>query len=163
MAPRLLRQLLWGVDGIRAARLSNPGYQPATLKLLCCALLALIAHASCLRCSTTGAMHAPYKSFDRHLDAIRARLVAAAVQPAAAEQPAAAGGATAAAVQQNGVPTSPSSSTKDQPPFYVVCRRGNDSQRAVAALRRAGISQGVDVVGGMEGWAREVDTSFPTY
>ena len=45
---------------------------------------------------------------------------------------------------------------------YVVCRRGNSSQRAVVALREAGFLA-VDLVGGLEAWAREVDPSFPIY
>lgn len=105
-----------------------------------------------------GAMHTPYKHFDRHLDAIRARLATPGTHPAAAGTAATAGDAAG----QDGT-AEDSSSPSEQPPFYVVCRRGNDSQRALAALRRAGISQGVDVVGGMEAWAREVDTSFPMY
>jgi len=107
---------------------------------------------------TAGAMHTPYKHFDRHLDVIRARLATPETHPAAAETAATAGDAA----EQNGGAVG-SSSPSEHPPFYVVCRRGNDSQRALAALRRAGISQGVDVVGGMEAWAREVDTSFPMY
>ncbi|GAB4818434.1 hypothetical protein N2152v2_005480 [Parachlorella kessleri] len=47
--------------------------------------------------------------------------------------------------------------------LYVLCRRGNDSQRAVARLRQLGIVHGVDVVGGMEAWAQQVDPDFPTY
>lgn len=109
-------------------------------------------------------MHAPYKHFDRHLDAIRERLAAAAGPAAAGAAAAEAAEAAAAHGGQaavNGGPTS--SSVAEQRPLYVVCRRGNDSQRAVAALRRVGISHGVDVVGGIEAWAREVDPTFPTY
>lgn len=111
-------------------------------------------------------MHAPYKHFDRHMNAIRARLADSAGQPAAAAPSTAApstAAAVAAASEQNGAPAASSGSPGEKPPFYVVCRRGNDSQRALAALRRAGISNGVDVVGGMEAWALEVDSSFPTY
>ncbi|KAI3437915.1 hypothetical protein D9Q98_000360 [Chlorella vulgaris] len=93
-------------------------------------------------CHLPGALHAPFKHFDRHLDEVKGRLASAA---------AAAGPATSG------------SSQDDPPPLYVVCRRGNDSQRAVARLRELGIVHGVDVVGGMEGWAAEVDPSFPTY
>jgi adenylyltransferase/sulfurtransferase len=46
---------------------------------------------------------------------------------------------------------------------YVVCRRGNDSQRAVARLRELGIKHAVDMVGGMEAWGLEIDHSFPVY
>jgi adenylyltransferase/sulfurtransferase len=84
-----------------------------------------------------GAVHAPFKHFDQHVDAVQERLAGMA---------GAEGGDKARA-----------------PPLYVVCRRGNDSQRAVARLRQLGIAHAVDVVGGMEGWAREVDPGFPTY
>ena len=91
-------------------------------------------------CVCTGALHAPYKHLDRHLDDIKQRLADTAAAAAAA-------------------PADP-----PPPPVYVVCRRGNDSQRAVVRLREAGVAaHAVDVVGGMEGWAREVDAGFPTY
>jgi len=45
--------------------------------------------------------------------------------------------------------------------LYVMCRRGNNSQLAVARLREAGILNAVDVVGGMENWARSVDDTMP--
>jgi adenylyltransferase/sulfurtransferase len=89
-------------------------------------------------CHIPGAVSAPYKNFGAHLDAIEQR-VAAVARAAGATQPAA------------------------PPALYVVCRRGNDSQRAVAALREAGLAHAVDVVGGVEAWAREVDPGFPLY
>ncbi|PSC70689.1 Adenylyltransferase and sulfurtransferase MOCS3 [Micractinium conductrix] len=110
-------------------------------------------------CHLPGAVHAPYKHFSRHLDAIQERLAAAA--GVSLPPPAAAAGQQG---QQDGGGTEQQDGTAPPPPpLYVVCRRGNDSQRAVAALRAAGISHGVDVMGGMEGWAREVDQGFPTY
>ena len=45
----------------------------------------------------------------------------------------------------------------------VVCRRGNDSQLAVAKLRKLGIRQVVDVAGGLEAWHREADPTFLKY
>lgn len=47
---------------------------------------------------------------------------------------------------------------------YVVCRLGNDSQLAVTALRQEGMT-GVlkDLVGGLKGWSKEVDSTFPVY
>lgn len=45
----------------------------------------------------------------------------------------------------------------------VMCRRGNDSQRAVVALDAAGVPGARDVEGGIEEWARTVDTTFPIY
>lgn len=47
--------------------------------------------------------------------------------------------------------------------LYVVCRRGNDSQRAVKYLHSVGFTSARDVVGGIESWAHEVDPNFPTY
>lgn len=46
---------------------------------------------------------------------------------------------------------------------YVVCRRGNDSQRAVELLHNKGFVSAKDIVGGLESWARDVDHRFPTY
>ncbi|CAM8880090.1 unnamed protein product [Rhodiola kirilowii] len=47
--------------------------------------------------------------------------------------------------------------------LYVVCRRGNDSQRAVQLLHKLGFVAARDIIGGIESWAREVDPKFPTY
>lgn len=47
--------------------------------------------------------------------------------------------------------------------LYVVCRRGNDSQRAVEYLHKMGFTSAKDIIGGLEGWARDVDPNFPTY
>ncbi|CAL1354125.1 unnamed protein product [Linum trigynum] len=47
--------------------------------------------------------------------------------------------------------------------LYVMCRRGNGSQRAVQLLQRMGFPSAKDIVGGLEGWVREVDANLPTY
>ncbi|KAF8009105.1 hypothetical protein BT93_J0178 [Corymbia citriodora subsp. variegata] len=47
--------------------------------------------------------------------------------------------------------------------LYVICRRGNDSQRAVNYLQKTGFTSAKDIIGGLESWARDVDPSFPTY
>lgn len=47
--------------------------------------------------------------------------------------------------------------------LYVVCRRGNDSQRAVQALHKLGFTSARDIIGGLESWANDVDPSFPVY
>ncbi|XP_057441127.1 adenylyltransferase and sulfurtransferase MOCS3 [Lotus japonicus] len=47
--------------------------------------------------------------------------------------------------------------------LYVVCRRGNDSQRAVEYLHKMGFTSAKDIVGGIESWAQNVDPNFPTY
>ncbi|KAK4440979.1 Adenylyltransferase and sulfurtransferase MOCS3 [Sesamum alatum] len=47
--------------------------------------------------------------------------------------------------------------------LYVICRRGNDSQRAVQYLHKMGFGSAKDIIGGLELWAHDVDPSFPTY
>ena len=62
-------------------------------------------------------------------------------------------------------PTSPGSAGADrcakERPLYVVCRRGNDSQRVAQLLKDSGITHVADVVGGLQAWAEEADPSFP--
>jgi adenylyltransferase/sulfurtransferase len=91
-------------------------------------------------CHLPGAVNIPWKVFDKHLDAIKERVSSSTKIGKEAT-------ATAAAVQE----------------LYVVCRRGNDSQRAVARLRDLGLDHAVDMVGGMEAWGKEVDPTFPIY
>ncbi|CAA6661392.1 unnamed protein product [Spirodela intermedia] len=47
--------------------------------------------------------------------------------------------------------------------IYVICRRGNDSQRAAKLLHENGFSIAKDIIGGLESWAQEIDHSFPMY
>lgn len=47
--------------------------------------------------------------------------------------------------------------------LYVICRRGNDSQRAVQLLHKMGFASARDIVGGLEAWAHDVEPNFPTY
>lgn len=47
--------------------------------------------------------------------------------------------------------------------LYVVCRRGNDSQKAVQYLQKMGFTSAKDIVGGIESWKQNVDPKFPTY
>ena len=47
------------------------------------------------------------------------------------------------------------------PDVVVVCRRGNDSQRVVQALRAQGVPAAVDLNGGLSAWSH--DHSFPDY
>lgn len=113
-------------------------------------------------------MHTPYKHFERHVEAIKQRLAGAAAAAGAAPAGAAAAaghftGQQEARQEQLEEGQGAGAAAQAAPPLYVVCRRGNDSQRAVARLRQLGITHAVDVVGGMEGWAREVDVEFPTY
>lgn len=47
--------------------------------------------------------------------------------------------------------------------LYVICRRGNDSQRAVEKLHEMGFTFAKDIIGGLESWGHDVDPKFPTY
>ena len=47
--------------------------------------------------------------------------------------------------------------------LYVICRRGNDSQRAVQYLYNMGFKLAKDIVGGLESWAHDVYPNFPMY
>ncbi|KAL5802403.1 hypothetical protein ACOSQ4_030708 [Xanthoceras sorbifolium] len=47
--------------------------------------------------------------------------------------------------------------------LYVICRRGNDSQRAVQCLQKMGFNSARDIIGGLESWAHDVEPNFPTY
>lgn len=45
-----------------------------------------------------------------------------------------------------------------------MCRRGNDSQKAVIELEKKFPNRGIkDIIGGLHAWAKEVDNSFPIY
>ncbi|KAK3233854.1 Adenylyltransferase and sulfurtransferase MOCS3 [Cymbomonas tetramitiformis] len=48
-------------------------------------------------------------------------------------------------------------------PIFVICRRGNDSQRAVSVLHDAGLKDAYDVKGGLVAWRADVDPEFPAY
>lgn len=53
---------------------------------------------------------------------------------------------------------------ESQDPIFVVCRRGNDSQKAVRHLK--GLLKGIeikDVIGGLHAWTKEIDSEFPIY
>jgi len=46
---------------------------------------------------------------------------------------------------------------------YVVCRRGNDSQRAVSLFSEHGFKGAKNIKGGLAEWAKTVDPNFPVY
>ncbi|KAF8764275.1 adenylyltransferase and sulfurtransferase MOCS3-like [Argiope bruennichi] len=47
---------------------------------------------------------------------------------------------------------------------YIICRRGNDSQKATVALRKLiPTCTWHDVIGGLHAWHHEIDSSFPLY
>uniref|UniRef100_A0A1I8A382 Adenylyltransferase and sulfurtransferase MOCS3 homolog n=1 Tax=Steinernema glaseri TaxID=37863 RepID=A0A1I8A382_9BILA len=55
---------------------------------------------------------------------------------------------------------------EDEAEVFVICRRGNDSQRAVLDLREKLRDEKLgfrDLVGGYTSWAEEVDKTFPIY
>ncbi|CAG0881368.1 unnamed protein product [Darwinula stevensoni] len=55
---------------------------------------------------------------------------------------------------------------QDLLPVYVVCRKGNDSQKAVKLLEGLLKDKNIDlkdIKGGLHAWTREVDSSFPIY
>jgi rhodanese-related sulfurtransferase len=45
----------------------------------------------------------------------------------------------------------------------VVCHHGMRSLRAVSWLRAQGMDNAVNLSGGIDGWAREIDTAMRTY
>uniref|UniRef100_A0A672IPG2 Adenylyltransferase and sulfurtransferase MOCS3 n=1 Tax=Salarias fasciatus TaxID=181472 RepID=A0A672IPG2_SALFA len=55
-----------------------------------------------------------------------------------------------------------------RPPVYVICKQGNDSQKAVQLLEKMSGSEldhvtVKDISGGLMAWARTVDPTFPQY
>ena len=46
--------------------------------------------------------------------------------------------------------------------LYVLCRRGNDSQKAVISFRKH-FENVKDVRGGLHAWAAKIDNEFPVY
>ena len=47
--------------------------------------------------------------------------------------------------------------------IVVICHHGMRSQRAGEFLERNGFTHIINLVGGIDAWAREVDTKMPTY
>lgn len=55
-----------------------------------------------------------------------------------------------------------------RPPVYVICKQGNDSQKAVQVLEKMSGSEMdhvivKDISGGLMAWARTIDHTFPQY
>jgi len=51
---------------------------------------------------------------------------------------------------------------------YVICKMGNDSQKAVQALEKMSGSEVdsvsvKDICGGLSAWAKRIDPTFPQY
>ncbi|KAJ8904698.1 hypothetical protein NDN08_001216 [Rhodosorus marinus] len=47
--------------------------------------------------------------------------------------------------------------------IILICRRGVDSATAVSMMRKAGIENATDVIGGLDAWRQECNPEFPTY
>jgi len=45
----------------------------------------------------------------------------------------------------------------------VICRRGNQSQRALVELHNLGLNDAVDIIGGMQAWSLQIDDDYPIY
>lgn len=48
-------------------------------------------------------------------------------------------------------------------PIVVVCHHGGRSFTGAMLLERAGFTRVANLAGGIDGWAREVEPSMPTY
>jgi len=48
-------------------------------------------------------------------------------------------------------------------PLVVLCHHGGRSLRVTAWLRAQGLANAVNLAGGIDAWAAEVDPSMPTY
>ena len=52
---------------------------------------------------------------------------------------------------------------KSADPIYFICRRGNESQRAVVWVQEKFGVDAFDIVGGLTKWSEVVDITFPSY
>ncbi|XP_050535569.1 adenylyltransferase and sulfurtransferase MOCS3 isoform X2 [Daktulosphaira vitifoliae] len=57
---------------------------------------------------------------------------------------------------------------KKAPNLVAICRRGNDSQKAVIELKKntallSKVNCIKDVIGGLQEWSKKIDTNFPVY
>ena len=48
-------------------------------------------------------------------------------------------------------------------PIVVICHHGRRSAEAAAWLRRQGFSRTINLRGGVDAWARDVDPTMPVY
>lgn len=125
--------------------------------------------------SLPGAVNVPYLQFDQRFHDVL-QLCGLEQRAAAVEEHSSTtqGPAPAPALKADGG-TAPDNSSSDNNgtgqgggavvtsrPVYVMCRRGNHSQLAVERLHAAGVCVAVDVVGGYESWAAQVDDGMPT-
>jgi adenylyltransferase/sulfurtransferase len=109
--------------------------------------------------SLPGAVSVPYLQLEQRLPEVLQLCGASSTADQQHAAAAAAAGGPAAGSTSNGLTDGSSSSSSTQQ-VVVLCRRGNHSQLAVQRLRVAGVAA-VDVVGGYEAWAAEVDKAMP--
>jgi adenylyltransferase/sulfurtransferase len=109
--------------------------------------------------SLPGAVNVPYLQFEQRLPEVLQ--LCGASSPAANKQPAVAAATGAGDATEAGVSNGATNSSSSARRVLVMCRRGNHSQLAVEKLQHAGVAAAVDVVGGYEAWAAEVDQSLP--
>ncbi|CAI5492936.1 unnamed protein product, partial [Closterium sp. Naga37s-1] len=112
-----------------------------------------------------GAINTPLATLPAALDEIKsaARAAATSASSTSSQQaPAAPGEQAAAAEEQQGAGRGGEGGVGAEAAVFVVCRRGNDSQRGVGVLREAGVGSAVSVDGGMLAWGAHIDPSFPT-
>ena len=95
-------------------------------------------------------------SAPRNYCIVQAALKDLSAQPGAGSFADSAGGANVCHVTD-------ASRTAQQRSLYVVCRRGNDSQRVVQLLRSTGFPHAMDLEGGLQAWAAVADPAFPVY
>jgi rhodanese-related sulfurtransferase len=48
-------------------------------------------------------------------------------------------------------------------PLVILCHHGGRSMRVTAWLRSRGFGMAINLAGGIDAWAREVDPALPTY
>ncbi len=110
--------------------------------------------------SFQGAVHVPFEQLDARMDEVRALLLAGAGS-------AQGGSSSNGHAGEGGERGQEEDEEGEGPRLVVLCRRGNNSQRAVLRLRQAlgaglaGPGKVVDVVGGVEEWVRKVDVGAP--
>ncbi|KAG1668301.1 hypothetical protein FOA52_011198 [Chlamydomonas sp. UWO 241] len=110
-----------------------------------------------------GAVNVPIEELEGRVDEVQRMCGLSSTTAAAADEPSASdcGGAAAAPGGTERGGDAPGGDGESPAPLYVICRRGNASQEAVAALRAAGLRHAFDVIGGMTRWAADVDGSLP--
>ncbi|CAI7821016.1 unnamed protein product [Closterium sp. NIES-54] len=113
-----------------------------------------------------GAINTPLATLPAALDKIKsaARAAATSASSTSSQLAAAALGEQATAAEElQGGASGGEGGVGVEAEVFVVCRRGNDSQRAVSVLREGCVGTAVSVDGGMLAWASHIDPSFPAF